>query len=153
MKVVRDYMAEANLKAVIVRVTIDGKEIVTAALGESMTGVPATIDMHFRNGAVAISYVSTLLLLLVEEGKVSLADKVSKWLPELPNADKVNLRQLAQMTSGIPGLRAREQSSSRRKLRPIRSGPGRPKTSSRSPSTSRCGTNPARTSITPTRIT
>lgn len=101
MKVVRDYMAEANLKAVIVRVTIDGKEIVTAALGESMTGVPATTDMHFRNGAVAISYVSTLLLLLAEEGKVSLDDKVAKYLPDLPNADKVTLRNLAQMTSGI----------------------------------------------------
>mgnify|MGYP006192016341 CR=1 FL=1 len=37
--------------------TIDGQEVVTTALGESMTGVPATVDMHFRNGAVAISYL------------------------------------------------------------------------------------------------
>ena len=63
-------MAQAHLKAVIVRVTVDGKEVVTQAVGESMTGVPATTDMHFRNGAVAISYVSTLLLMLVDEKKV-----------------------------------------------------------------------------------
>lgn len=100
MKIVDDYMAEAHLKSVIVRVTIDGKEIVTAARGESMTGVPATTDMHFRNGAVAISYVSTLLLILADEGKLSLDDKLSKYLPDIPNADRVNLRQLAQMTSG-----------------------------------------------------
>ncbi|HEY9366328.1 MAG TPA: serine hydrolase domain-containing protein [Agromyces sp.] len=100
MQIVRDYMAEAHLKAVIVKVTVDGAEIVTAAEGESMTGVPATPDMHFRNGAVAISYVSTLMLQLVDEGKMSLDDKVSTYLPDLPHADEVTVGQLAQMTSG-----------------------------------------------------
>ena len=100
MRIVRDTMAQAHLKAVIVRVTVDGKEVVTQAVGESMTGVPATTGMHFRNGAVAISYVSTLLLKLVDEKKVSLDDKLSKWLPEVPHADRVTLGQLAQMTSG-----------------------------------------------------
>ena len=77
-----------------------GKEIITKAYGESMTGVPATVDMHFRNGAVAISYISTLLLVLVDEKKVSLDDKASKWVPEIPHSDEVTLGQLAQMTSG-----------------------------------------------------
>ncbi len=99
-KVVEDNMAKRHLKAVIVRVTVDGKEILTRAFGESMTGVPATTDMHFRNGAVAISYVSTLLLKLVDQKKLSLEDKVSKWLPEIPHSDEVTLGQLAQMTSG-----------------------------------------------------
>jgi CubicO group peptidase (beta-lactamase class C family) len=100
MKVVTDTMAEQHLKAVILRVSIDGRELLTRAVGESMTGVPANPAMHFRNGAVAISYVSTLLLRLVDKGKVSLDDKLSKWLPEVPNADRVTLGQLAQMTSG-----------------------------------------------------
>ncbi|MFG1932018.1 serine hydrolase domain-containing protein [Mycobacterium sp. NPDC048908] len=100
LRIVRDVMAQAHLRAVIVRVTIDGKEIVTRAVGESMTGVPATPAMHFRNGAVAISYVSTLLLKLVDEKKVSLDDKLSRWLPHIPHADRVTLGQLAQMTSG-----------------------------------------------------
>jgi CubicO group peptidase (beta-lactamase class C family) len=100
MKVVTDTMAEQHLKAVILRVSIDGRELLTRAVGESMTGVPATPAMHFRNGSVAISYVSTLLLRLVDKGKVSLDDKLSKWLPEVPNADRVTLGQLAQMTSG-----------------------------------------------------
>ena len=100
MAIVRDTMAEAHLKAVIVRVTVDGKEVVTRAVGDSMTNVPAMTNMHFRNGAVAISYVSTLLLILVDENTVRLDDKLSKWLPDVPNADKVTLGQLAQMTSG-----------------------------------------------------
>jgi CubicO group peptidase (beta-lactamase class C family) len=100
MKVVTDTMAEQHLKAVIVRVTIDGRELLTRAVGESMTGVPATPAMHFRNGAVAISYVSTLLLRLVDKGRISLDDKLSKWLPGVPHADRVTVGQLAQMTSG-----------------------------------------------------
>ncbi len=100
MAIVRNTMAEAHLKAVIVRVTVDGKEVVTRAVGESMANLAATTNMHFRNGAVAIAYVSTLLLILVDEGKVSLDDKLSTWLPDVPHSDRVTLGQLAQMTSG-----------------------------------------------------
>ncbi len=100
MRIVRETMSEKHLKAVLVRVTVDGREVLTEAVGDSMTGVPATTAMHFRNGAVAISYVSTLLLKLAEEGKLSLDDTLSTWLPETPHADRVTLRQLAQMTSG-----------------------------------------------------
>ncbi|MCT7660166.1 serine hydrolase domain-containing protein [Mycobacterium deserti] len=99
-RIVRDTMTEKHLKAVIVRVTIDGEEVLTEAAGESMTGVPATTNMHFRNGAVAISYVAALLLKLVDENKLRLEDKLSTWLPEVPHADRVTLGQLAQMTSG-----------------------------------------------------
>ena len=74
--------------------------VISEAFGETMTGVPATVDMHFRNGAVAISYVATVLLQLVDEGTVSLDDKLSTWLPEFPHADQVTLGQLARMTSG-----------------------------------------------------
>lgn len=100
LKIVRDTMTQAHLKAALVRVTVDGKEILTQGLGESMTGVPAMPSDFFRNGAVAISYVATLLLELVDEKKVSLDDKLATWLPDIPNADRVTLGQLAQMTSG-----------------------------------------------------
>jgi CubicO group peptidase (beta-lactamase class C family) len=52
------------------------------------------------SATAAISYVSTLLLILVDEKKVNLDDKVSKWLPDIPHSDEVTLGQLAQMTSG-----------------------------------------------------
>lgn len=71
IRIVRDFMTQAHLKAVLVRVTVAGKEVVTRAVGDSMTGVPATTAMHFRNGAVAISYVATLLLKLVDEKKAA----------------------------------------------------------------------------------
>ncbi len=97
-----DALATHHLKAIILRVLVDGQEVVTAALGESMTGVPATTDMHFRNGAVAIAYMSTLLLLLVDDGTVTLDDTLATWLPDLPDAEQVTLRMLANMTAGYP---------------------------------------------------
>ena len=100
MRIVDDVMSRSHLRAVIVRVTEDGREVVTRAVGESMTGVPATTGMHFRNGAVAISYVSTLLLRLADQGRVGLDDKLSRWLPDVAHSDQVTLGQLASMTSG-----------------------------------------------------
>jgi D-alanyl-D-alanine carboxypeptidase len=93
-------MKENHLKAVLVRVTQNGEEVATVVRGESMTGVPATEEMHFRNGAVAISYLGTVLLQLVDEGAVGLDDTIDAWLPDLPSADRVTLRMLANSTSG-----------------------------------------------------
>jgi CubicO group peptidase (beta-lactamase class C family) len=97
---IRDAIAHHGLRAVIIQATVDGRPVITKAYGESMTGVPATTDMHFRNGAVAISYMSTLLLRLVDQGKVKLSDPVSNWLPWLRDSSKVNLGELAGMTAG-----------------------------------------------------
>ena len=99
-RAVQDAITQDHLRAVIVRVTKNGKNVITRAYGDSMAGVPATTAMHFRNGAVAISYVANLLLQLVDDKKVSLDDKVSKYLPDIPNADRVTVGQLAEMTSG-----------------------------------------------------
>jgi CubicO group peptidase (beta-lactamase class C family) len=93
-------MKDNHLKAVLVRVTQDGDEVANVALGESMTGVPATEEMHFRNGAIAITYLGTVLLQLVDEGQVELDDTIDTWLPELPASDRVTLRMLANSTSG-----------------------------------------------------
>ncbi len=100
--IAREIMERQDLKAVILRVTLDGQEVVTEALGESMTGVPATTEMHFRNGNVAIAYMATLLLRLVDQGVVALDDALATWLPDIPDADAVSLRMLANMTAGYP---------------------------------------------------
>jgi CubicO group peptidase (beta-lactamase class C family) len=98
--VIRQSIRAHDLHAVIAQVTIRGKPVFTRAYGTSMAGVPATVQMHFRNGGVAISYMSTLLLRLVDQGKVSLDDPVSDWLPHLRDADNVTLGELARMTAG-----------------------------------------------------
>ena len=100
--IVQDAMKTGHLRAVIVKVTQGDKVITSQAFGESVTGVPATTAMHFPNGAVAFAYVSTLLLEFVDEHKVKLDDTIERWMPALPEANKVTLKMLANQTSGYP---------------------------------------------------
>jgi CubicO group peptidase (beta-lactamase class C family) len=95
-------MRELDLRSAIIQVSVDGRLVYSSALGESGPGAPATEDMHFRNGAVAMTYMSTVLLQLVDEKRLSLDEKVGKWLPELPASDKVTLEMLLNNTSGYP---------------------------------------------------
>jgi CubicO group peptidase (beta-lactamase class C family) len=99
-RIVRESIDADHLKAVIVSVKIGDTPVLTEAWGESMTGVAATTAMHFRNGAVAIAYLATVLLQLQEKGQLSLDDKLSKWFPQYPRADRVTLRMLINSTSG-----------------------------------------------------
>src|SRR5438093_1079352 len=91
-----------HLRAVIVKVTQGDKVVISQAFGESIDGVPATTAMHFRNGAVAFTYLGTLLMKFVDEHKVKLDDTIDRWMPKLPEANKVTLKMLAHQTSGYP---------------------------------------------------
>jgi D-alanyl-D-alanine carboxypeptidase len=58
---------------------------------------------RYRAGSTAKSFVSTVALQLVGEGKLSLSDTVERWLPGiLPYGDRVTVRQLLNLTSGVP---------------------------------------------------
>jgi D-alanyl-D-alanine carboxypeptidase len=70
------------------------------ALGDSMTTVPATTDMHYRIGGIAETFMSTLLLMLVEQGRINLDDKIARWFPDLLAADQVTVRMLVGNTAG-----------------------------------------------------
>jgi CubicO group peptidase (beta-lactamase class C family) len=100
--IVQKAMKTEHLRAVIVKVTQGDKVVISRAFGESMTGVPATTAMHFRNGAVAFSYLGTLLMQFVDEHKIKLDDTIERWMPDLPEANKVTLKMLANQTSGYP---------------------------------------------------
>lgn len=99
-QIVRDAMAKYDLKAVLAGVAIDGQTLMNQAWGESMTGVPATPDMHFRNGSIAIAYIGIVALQLQDKGVLNLDDKLAKWFPAYPKADQVSLRMLLNCTSG-----------------------------------------------------
>jgi len=101
-RIVRRTVAEQDLRAALLRVDVGHRTLATAASGESMAGMPANPRMNFRIGSIAIPYVVDLVLQLQDQGRLSLDDPVSKWLPGLPNARGVTLRMLASATSGYP---------------------------------------------------
>ncbi|MFE0605420.1 serine hydrolase domain-containing protein [Streptomyces sp. NPDC058892] len=97
---VADALKTYRLTAAMAGVWVDGERVSAAAAGETMTGFPATTDMRFRIGSVAIPLMTTELLRLVDEGRVTLDDKLSRWRPDLPHADEVTLRMLASASAG-----------------------------------------------------
>jgi D-alanyl-D-alanine carboxypeptidase len=61
---------------------------------------PATPSMRYAIGSVSKQFTATAILLLEEEGKLSLHDKVAKWFPQLTRASDISVLQLLSMTSG-----------------------------------------------------
>jgi D-alanyl-D-alanine carboxypeptidase len=101
-RIVNQAMHDDGLHAVLARVDVGDRTLAELSPGESMAGVPANLNMHFRIGSIAIPYLIDVLFQLQEKGRLSLDDPVSRWFPDLPNADAVTLRMLASATSGYP---------------------------------------------------
>lgn len=93
-------MSRHDLRSLIVRVTVDGNDVYTGARGESLDGVPTTVDMHVRIGSVAFSYIGLLLAMFQDRGLLDLDDPLSDYLPEITESERVTLRMLAHMTAG-----------------------------------------------------
>jgi CubicO group peptidase (beta-lactamase class C family) len=92
--IVQTEAQKLGTRAVEFGMWVHTREILTMALGNSMTIVPATTRMHYRIGGIAETFMSTLLLMLVEQGRICLNDKISRWFPDLLAADQVTVRML-----------------------------------------------------------
>jgi len=120
MEIVREARRELGLKAVIVSVRTGRREVVTRALGRSAVGMAATRRMHFRNGNVAIAYLTTIMLQLRDEGRLDIDAPIARWLPDLPNAGQVTPRMLASSTSGYSDYVRRDEFGARFDANPFR---------------------------------
>ncbi len=102
-KAIADFMTEHHFPGVIVGAWVPGKGTCIVARGKSdlKTGKPMRIDDKFGIGSVTKSLVATVLLQLVDEGKLKLDDKVSKYISWVPNGENITIRQLLNMTSGL----------------------------------------------------
>jgi CubicO group peptidase (beta-lactamase class C family) len=63
--------------------------------------IPNSPDVKFRIGSLTKSFTALGILQLAETGKLSLEDKVSKWLPESPVDENVKIINLLSHTSGV----------------------------------------------------
>jgi D-alanyl-D-alanine carboxypeptidase len=61
---------------------------------------PASPSMRYAIGSVSKQFTATAVLLLAQDGKLSLNDKVAKWFPQLTRANEISVLQLLSMTSG-----------------------------------------------------
>ena len=99
-RTVRRLTEKYPVRSTLFGVWKNGRGLASSALGESRPGVPATRADHFRIGNITESLTVTLLLKLVDDGRLSLADPLSNWFPNLPGAQQVTLGMLARSISG-----------------------------------------------------
>lgn len=78
----------------------------TLGVGDLRTGKPRSTADHYRVGSITKTFVSTVVLQLEAEGRLSLDDKVAKWLPGVVtghgnDGSRITIRRLLNHTSGI----------------------------------------------------
>ncbi|MHB1205357.1 MAG: serine hydrolase domain-containing protein [Rhodospirillaceae bacterium] len=96
-------MAEGRTAGAEVGVMRDGQLILAKGYGLANIelNVPVKADTVFRVGSITKQFTAAALLLLAEEKKLSVDDKLSKYFPDFPRGDEVTLRNVLNHTSGI----------------------------------------------------
>lgn len=99
---VHDVMQKTSVPSASVGIVVNGKIAYTRAFGMARISppLPATAAMHYAIGSISKQFTAACVLLLVQEGKLSLDDPVSKFFPELTRAREVTIRNLLTHTSG-----------------------------------------------------
>ena len=72
------------------------------------------MDTNYEIGSITKQFTAAAILQLQDAGKLKIDEKVSAYLPDVPHANEVTLRQLLTHTSGIPdyfGLKSDEDST------------------------------------------
>ena len=62
---------------------------------------PMSVADHFRIGSNTKTMTSTVILQLVQEGKLALDDPIGKYIQGVPNGDQITIAQLSEMRSGL----------------------------------------------------
>lgn len=81
----------------------EGKGSWRAVWGVASTATkrPPVFGDVTRIGSITKTFTTTMILLLVKKHELSLDDTVGRWFPNMPDGDKITIRMLGNMSSGI----------------------------------------------------
>ena len=101
-KSVSSILAQTGAPSASIAVVRDGEIAYERAYGTADLAqkTAATPVMRYSIGSISKQFLAAAVLLLAEEGRLSLDDKVVRWFPELTRANEVTIRHLLSMTSG-----------------------------------------------------
>ena len=94
--------AQVNAPGAIVGVRV-GNSTWTATRGvtDIVSRTPVAVDEDTRVGSITKTFTGTLILQLVDQGKLKLDETIQRWFPQLPDAGQITIRELGNMSSGI----------------------------------------------------
>ena len=101
-KTIQEVLSKTAAPSTSVVIWREGQVVYRKATGLAQVAPcrEATPEMRYCVGSVSKQFTAAAVLLLAEEGKLSLSDRVSRWFPDLTRARDINLRQLLTMTAG-----------------------------------------------------
>ena len=87
--------------ALVLLRTPQGEFIVSYGTTELGGAIPPRAETHFRIASNTKTMTSAVIMLLAQEGKIALADPVSKYVVGVPNGDNITIAELLKMRSGL----------------------------------------------------
>jgi CubicO group peptidase (beta-lactamase class C family) len=101
-RIVNDALAKSGVPSASIAVVRDGKLAYAHAYGDARLDpkTRATPAMRYSIGSISKEFTAAAILMLQQQGKLSLDDKVAKFFPGLTDADRITLRQILSHTSG-----------------------------------------------------
>jgi len=101
-KLATDTLASTGVPSASIAIVKDGQIAYRQAYGDARLEprTPAKPEMRYSIGSISKQFTVTAILLLQEQGKLSLDDKVGRFVPDLTRANEVTIRQLLSHTSG-----------------------------------------------------
>ncbi|MFJ1807556.1 MULTISPECIES: serine hydrolase domain-containing protein [unclassified Streptomyces] len=100
---VQRVMGQAGIPGVSVGIWTPGKGEYVKSFGvaDKSTGRGMDPGLYMRIGSETKTFTVTAVLQLVDEGKIGLDDTIGEYIDGVPNGDRITLRQLAGMRSGL----------------------------------------------------
>ena len=101
-EIANDVLKQTGVPSASVAIVKGGKLVYANAYGNARLDppTPATADMRYSIGSISKQFTAAAILLLQEQGKLSLDDAVGKYIPGLTRGDEVTIRQILSHTSG-----------------------------------------------------
>jgi len=101
-EIVKNALAGTGVPSASIAVVKDGKIVYLQAYGDARLDpkLPATPEMRYSIGSISKQFTAAAILLLQEQGKLSIDDPVSKYVPGLTRGNEVTIRQVLSHTSG-----------------------------------------------------
>jgi CubicO group peptidase (beta-lactamase class C family) len=94
-------LSDTGVPSASIAIVRDGKIVFTRAYGKANEGLPARPDLPYQIASNSKQFTAMALMLLEDEGKLSLDDHVAKFLPGISRGDRITIRQLLSHTSGL----------------------------------------------------
>ncbi|THD50671.1 serine hydrolase domain-containing protein [Phenylobacterium sp.] len=100
------YLGQRGVPSASIAVVRGGEIVFAKAYGSRSVSPsrPATVQARYNIASVSKQMTATALLMLIDQGKLSLDDPISRWLPELMDANRITVRQVLSHTAGYKGF-------------------------------------------------